>query len=260
MVYGESTDELARRPQLALLPMTEERQIDYDTLLHEALRDAQRSVMRTVLTKVAESGLPGEHHFYISFNTLAPGVSIAPRLLQKYPTEMTIVLQHRFWDLFVQADRFEVKLTFDGIRERLLVPFSAVRMFFDPSVPYGLQFDEAADGRAPHTGEVVGISGGRAGRASGKTQGERGERPQTERKKTQRKKPEVVGDARTADQTADDAARASDFADSGAKDRNVDRNGDDTPATIPPAKSGPRLVETANDSAKVVSLDQFRKK
>jgi len=101
--------------------MTEERHFDYEALLHEAFREAQRGVMRTVLSRVAEQGLPGEHHFYISFNTQAPGVSIAPRLLQKYPHEMTIVLQHRFWDLFVQADRFEVKLTFDSIRERLVV-------------------------------------------------------------------------------------------------------------------------------------------
>jgi uncharacterized protein len=239
--------------------MTEERQIDYDALLHDALRDAQRSVMRTVLTKVAEAGLPGEHHFYISFNTLAPGVSIAPRLLQKYPAEMTIVLQHRFWDLFVQADRFEVKLTFDGIRERLLVPFSAVRMFFDPSVPYGLQFDEPADGRSPHMGEVVGITGGRAGRASGKTQGERGERPQTDRKKTQRKKPEVVGDQMSADD-APPTSNAIERTGSAGDRVGSDRNGDDkAPSAITPAK-GPRLVETANDSAKVVSLDQFRKK
>ena len=229
--------------------MTDERQIDYDALLHEALRDAQRSVMRTVLTKVAEVGLPGEHHFYISFNTLAPGVSIAPRLLQKYPSEMTIVLQHRFWDLFVQADRFEVKLTFDGIRERLLIPFSAVRMFFDPSVPYGLQFEESVDGRSPQMGEVLGISGGRAGRASGKTQGERGERPQTERKKTPRKKSETAGDI-TSIETA---ARPAPAAERGSADTSA-------PTQLPPAKTGPRLVETANDSAKVVSLDQFRKK
>ena len=229
--------------------MTEERQIDYDSLLHDALRDAQRGVMRTILTKVAETGLPGEHHFYISFNTLAPGVAIAPRLLQKYPTEMTIVLQHRFWDLFVQADRFEVKLTFDGIRERLLVPFSAVRMFFDPSVPYGLQFDDSSDIRAANTGEVLGITGGRSGRASGKTQGERGERPQTERKKTQRKKLDAV----------------SDTVEIGPRPAVVTDRDDDDKASSPPApasgvKPGPRLVDTANDSAKVVSLDQFRKK
>ena len=94
--------------------------------------------------------LPGEHHFYIAFNTEAPGVVISKRLKQKYPEEMTVVLQHRFWDLTVTEERFEVKLTFDGIPERLSVPFTAVKVFFDPSVPYGLQFEEseAIDGAA----------------------------------------------------------------------------------------------------------------
>ena len=156
--------------------MTEERQIDYDALLHEAFRDAQRGVMRTIMTRVAEQGLPGEHHFYISFNTQAPGVSIAPRLLQKYPSEMTIVLQHRFWDLHVQADRFEVKLTFDSIRERLVIPFSSVRMFFDPSVPYGLQFDEPGADRGG--GEVMGFAPTR--------NGTRGSKAAAERKKTRK--------------------------------------------------------------------------
>ena len=91
---------------------------------------------------VAKTGLPGEHHFYIAFNTEAPGVVVSKRLKQKYPEEMTVVLQHRFWDLTVTEDRFEVKLTFDGIPERLSVPFTAVKVFFDPSVPYGLQFED----------------------------------------------------------------------------------------------------------------------
>jgi hypothetical protein len=92
---------------------------------------------------VAKSGLPGEHHFYIAFNTAAPGVSMSPRLRARYPEEMTVVLQHRFWDLTVTDERFEVKLTFDGVPERLVVPFAAIKVFFDPSVPYGLQFEEA---------------------------------------------------------------------------------------------------------------------
>ena len=234
------------------MTMTTERLIDYDALLHDAFRDAQRGVMRTILTRVAEHGLPGEHHFYISFNTLAPGVSIAPRLLQKYPGEMTIVLQHRFWDLFVQADRFEVKLTFDSIRERLVVPFAAVRVFFDPSVHYGLQFDEQQDGQQSPMGELMGFSGGRAGvRATGRTQAERGERPTTERKKSPRKtKAETVqemdnGDATEVPRSAKPAAIISQSAPAEA---------------VAAAKTGPRLVESANDSDKVVSLDKFRKK
>lgn len=119
--------------------MTGEPTIDYDAL---AL-DAMRGLVRTVLARTAKSGLPGDHHFYISFDTEQPGVSLSRRLKERYPREMTIVLQHRFWDLAVHEDRFEVKLTFDGIPERLVVPFSAIKVFFDPSVQYGLRFEDA---------------------------------------------------------------------------------------------------------------------
>jgi hypothetical protein len=113
--------------------------IDYETLQSEAMR----GVVRAVLARTAKSGLPGDHHFYISFDTTVPGVSLSKRLKEKYPTEMTIVLQHRFWDLIVTEERFEVKLTFDGIPERLVVPFAALKVFFDPSVRYGLQFEDS---------------------------------------------------------------------------------------------------------------------
>lgn len=112
--------------------------IDYEALA----QDAMRGLVRTVLQRTAKSGLPGDHHFYISFDTNSPGVSISKRLREKYPNEMTIVLQHRFWDLSVSDERFEVKLTFDGIPERVVVPFAAIKVFFDPSVRYGLQFEE----------------------------------------------------------------------------------------------------------------------
>ena len=117
--------------------MTGESMIDYEALAQEAMRN----VVRSVLAETAAKGLPGDHHFYISFDTLAPGVVLSKRLREKYAEEMTIVLQHRFWDLFVNENRFEVKLTFDGIPERLVVPFKAIRVFFDPSVRYGLQFE-----------------------------------------------------------------------------------------------------------------------
>jgi len=117
--------------------MSNGRVIDYEALA----QDAMRGVVRAVLARTAKSGLPGDHHFYLSFNTQAPGVVLSKRLRDKYPEEMTIVLQHRFWDLHVTEDRFEVKLTFDGIPERLVVPFSALKIFFDPSVRYGLQFE-----------------------------------------------------------------------------------------------------------------------
>ena len=119
--------------------MTAEPHIDYEALAQVAMR----SMVRMVLARVAKTGLPGEHHFYIAFDTQAPGVSLSKRLREKYPKEMTVVLQHRFWDLGVSDDRFEVKLTFDGIPERLSVPFAAIKVFFDPSVPYGLQFEES---------------------------------------------------------------------------------------------------------------------
>ena len=119
-------------------------QIRYDVLA----RDALRGVLRRVLTDAAEHGLPGEHHFFITFLSTAEGVTISPRLLLQYPEEMTVILQHQFWDLVVTDDRFEVGLSFGGIPERLVVPFNAIKSFFDPSVQFGLQF-EPADGEAP---------------------------------------------------------------------------------------------------------------
>lgn len=117
--------------------------IRYDVLA----RDALRGVLRQVLTDAAAHGLPGEHHFYITFLSNAEGVKLSPRLMSQYPQEMTIILQHQFWDLVVTDDRFEVGLSFNGIPERLVVPFSAIKSFFDPSVQFGLQF-ETSDGSA----------------------------------------------------------------------------------------------------------------
>jgi len=111
--------------------------IRYDVLA----RDALRGVLRRVLTDAAEHGLPGEHHFFITFLSTADGVKLSPRLLAQYPEEMTIILQHQFWDLVVTEDRFEVGLSFGGIPERLVVPFAAIKSFLDPSVEFGLQFE-----------------------------------------------------------------------------------------------------------------------
>src|SRR5260221_10044217 len=111
--------------------------IRYDVLA----RDALRGVLRRVLTDAAEHGLPGEHHFFIPFVSTADGVKLSPRLLAQYPEEMTIILQHQFWDLVVTEDRFEVGLSFGGIPERLVVPFAAIKSFLDPSVQFGLQFE-----------------------------------------------------------------------------------------------------------------------
>jgi hypothetical protein len=111
--------------------------IRYDVLA----RDALRGVLRHVLVDAAKNGLPGEHHFFITFLSTAEGVKISPRLLAQYPEEMTVILQHQFWDLLVTDDRFEVGLSFGGVPERLVVPFSAIKSFFDPSVQFGLQFE-----------------------------------------------------------------------------------------------------------------------
>lgn len=115
--------------------------IRYDLLV----RDALRTVVRRVVADVAKNGLPGEHHFYISFDTRAPGVKISPRLRGQYPEEMTIVLQHQFWDLAATDTAIEVGLSFSGIPERLVVPYEALKGFFDPSVQFGLEFEVAGD-------------------------------------------------------------------------------------------------------------------
>jgi hypothetical protein len=116
-------------------------------------QDALRGVVRLALTRVAKSGLPGDHHFYIAFNTRHPEVRLSERLRARYPQEMTIVLQHQFWGLDVLDDRFEVDLSFDNIAERLSVPFAALKGFVDPSVQFGLQFDVAVANPAAEPAE-----------------------------------------------------------------------------------------------------------
>jgi hypothetical protein len=125
--------------------------IRYDLLVQDALRNAVRKVM----SDVARNGLPGEHHFYVSFRTHAPGVRISNRLRERHPDEMTIVLQHQFWDLAVTEHTFEVGLSFGGVPERLLVPFDALSGFWDPSVQFGLKFESNETGEAtlPEAGE-----------------------------------------------------------------------------------------------------------
>ncbi len=123
--------------------------IRYDLLAQAALR----GVVRTVLAEAAKKGLPGEHHFKITFSTTAPGVRMSERVRAQYPQSMTIILQHQFWDLAVRDDAFEVGLSFGGIPEKLTVPLEAITGFFDPAVQFGFQFDTAeaapADSAAP---------------------------------------------------------------------------------------------------------------
>ena len=228
--------------------MTAEPTIDYDALAQEAMR----GVVRTVLTETAKLGLPGDHHFYISFDTEASGATISKRLKEKYPREMTIVLQHRFWDLAVSDDRFEVKLTFDGIPERLVVPFAAIKVFFDPSVRYGLQFEDPNLGpdtsaRAQASNALDGM--GRTGRSS-----------QTRKASRPTRRPRADG----LDATGATAAGAT----SGAPPANAMKTADPVAANSSgasvaadtPADKGGAEKPASGGGAEIVSLDKFRKK
>lgn len=113
----------------------------YDKMVEDALR----GVVRDALTLTARDGLMGDHHFYITFRTHLPGVRLAKHILARHPDEMTIVLQHQFWNLEVTDEYFEVTLSFSGASERLHIPFSAVTGFADPSAKFGLQFQVEED-------------------------------------------------------------------------------------------------------------------
>ena len=213
-----------------------------------------RGVVRTVLTQAAKQGLPGDHHFYVSFDTGASGVVLSKRLKEKYPSEMTIVLQHRFWDLSVSDDGFEVKLTFDGIPERLVVPFAAIRVFFDPSVRYGLQFEDPDI--EPEAGESM--SQRFAGRTPERANGDR-----ATLRSTAPKKPRVPRKAKT--EAAAPAAQTTPQPPANAAPAQ--------PAPPPPTqlkpqarrqrhrpKSGDDKPKQDNGGAQIVRLDAFRKK
>jgi hypothetical protein len=189
--------------------------IRYDLLAQEALR----GVVRHVLADIGKNGVPGDHHFYITFQTRAPGVKLSPRLLAQYPDEMRIVLQHQFWDLAVTEEAFEVGLSFGGIPERLTVPFAAVTAFLDPSVQFGLQFtmvnepDERVQdaGTAAKPPPVKGSAGAPAARA---TRPPDEPRPAPSAKEPiaapqpaeaiRSRKPETKADTKTADTSDDD--------------------------------------------------------
>ncbi|MFE1603064.1 SspB family protein [Methylobacterium sp. ID0610] len=206
--------------------------IRYDLLVQDALR----SVVRKVLGDAAREGLAGEHHFYVSFRTDYPGVRISQRLREKYPQDMTIVLQHQFWDLGVTEHSFEVGLSFSGVPERLLVPFEAVTGFFDPSVQFGLKF-ELGDGQASdETAAPPAGTGLRAIRGAG-----------SEPSEAAPKVPALAGVPKLG--LSADKTEAKPAAKDAAKDatKNAGRPDDEEP-TAP------------ESSASVVSLDAFRKK
>ena len=130
--------------------------IPYDDIVQEALR----AVVGRVLGQVEQSGgLPGDHHFYITFKTHAPGVAIPAHLTQRFPDERTIVMQNKYWDLKVEADYFQVSLTFNQIPAQLTVPFSAITAFVDPAVNFALQFHVADTGYAGPVHDVAGNDG-----------------------------------------------------------------------------------------------------
>lgn len=129
--------------------------IPYDEIVQEALRAVVGRVLRTV----ESSGLPGEHHFYITFKTQMAGVSIPKHLIERFPDEMTIVLQHKFWDLEVGDDRFQVGLSFNQIPSTLSIPYAAITTFVDPAVDFALHFQVDAADETPGPVESPGNDG-----------------------------------------------------------------------------------------------------
>ncbi len=195
----------------------------YDVMVEAALR----GVMRDALTHVIEHGLPGAHHFYLSFRTGHPGVQIDQSLKARFPEEMTIVLQHQFWDLTVDDDGFAVTLSFSNTRQRLIVPFAAVTAFNDPSVNFGLQFQSLAERTANKpVGEARGANVAQAGtgaQAAHNTHGTAKPAPETHREPKTAKAGQV--------------------------------------ASLPkPAAPSPAAAAGSGGAEKVVTLDSFRKK
>jgi uncharacterized protein len=206
--------------------------IRYDLLAQDALR----SVVKKVLIDVAKHGLPGDHHFFVAFDTRAAGVKISERVRAKYPEEMTIVLQHQFWDLIVGDKGFEVGLSFNGVPERLVVPFEAIKGFFDPSVQFGLQFETITEAQAA---PAQAANESQAGKTAEAGAGER-----------QTSRPTPRGAASEPEErpaTSVPSTRGKKKAASAPAE---------TPAAEKPAK--PAADKSA--SAEVVSLDKFRKK
>jgi hypothetical protein len=197
--------------------------IRYDLRVQEALR----GVVRRVLTDAARDGISGDHHFYISFDTQVEGVRLSSRLRQQYPERMTIVLQHQFWDLTVNEHGFEVGLSFKNVPERLYVPFEAVMEFYDPSVQFGLKFENVEGAEAAES-----------------------EPAKPEPKQSPTAVP-ALPKPRLADKRAD-------------PDKAKPRGSGSEPAEIRPR---PRAIKTdekepasAGGTDKIVSIDSFRKK
>jgi hypothetical protein len=209
--------------------------IRYDVLVQDALR----GVVKKIIGEVVKAGLPGQHHFFVSFDTQHPGVRMSTRLRQRYPDEMTVVLQHQFWDLNVSDIAFEVGLSFSGIPERLYVPFNSIKGFFDPSVQFGLQFEPVRDGEG----------------ASGETGEETtGQQPTAPSSLGVVQSLPARGALRLAESdgsdTVGDVSQSNAAKDTAATDK----------PTKPTLKSVPTTPDEASGSSTVVSIDSFRKK
>lgn len=236
--------------------------IDYELLA----QDAMRGVVREVLRRVASDGLPGDHHFYIAFNMHAPGVSVSKRLREKYPEEMTIVLQHRFWDLLVSDEHFEVKLTFDAIPERLSIPFKAVKVFLDPSVQYGLQFGDAdaGEGDLPTAKSDRRMSNGSSAALVEREAGDEAHaspapRPAAERRRAPRKpRTERPADPNPHEEVGEPAATVAQPIEAKPAVRGAKPV---APAAEPAPQPEPAPAAPAAEAdTKVVSLERFRNK
>ncbi len=210
--------------------------IRYDLLVQDALR----GVVRHVLSDVARNGLQGEHHFFITFKTATPGLRLSNRMRERYPDEMTIILQHQFWGLAVTEAGFEVGLSFNNMPERLFVPYAAITMFQDPSVTFGLKFDVKDTGAAtdqPAKPSLVEAPKSLPGRRALATVDQNG----------------AGRGASEPGLKQDDKPKAEKAADGSPKSKPVlAKVGDDEAGT---AGSG-----TAASGTKVVSIDSFRKK
>lgn len=209
--------------------------IRYDVLTQEALRN----VIRKVLEEVSVTGLPGEHHFFITFSTNHPGVRLSARMRERYPEEMTIVIQHSFWDLKVSEHDFEIDLSFDDILERLRIPFDALKGFFDPHVKFGVQFD-AEYLEAANADEIQGDE-------------EEGDNPdnlpQIAQTREMTKSPAAKVPVSKAGKTSGKKTKAS---------KSKEKKAADT--SEPQEPSEPQDTSEYDGGAEIVSLDKFRKK
>ncbi len=217
--------------------------IRYDLLVQDALR----GVVRNVLSEAARNGLQGDHHFFITFKTNTPGLRLSNRMRERYPDEMTIILQHQFWDLAVTDHAFEVGLSFNNVPERLLVPFAAVTSFVDPSVQFGLKFDvvtteepEVPEEDAPEPAPKA--LPGRRGLASIDGSGAKGDKSASAPESVVALKPHDIKPATPPLTPSGTKAVSS-------------KGGKDKDKAVAPDKSA-----GAPEEAKVLSIDAFRKK